>query len=66
MKIRALGILEPPGFDRRVMPGEKADVPDDYGARVCNDQLAVAVAVKPSRRAETRPAPGGVETRHRG
>lgn len=57
MKIRALGILEPPGYDQRVMPGQRVEVPDEYGASVCRQGLAEAIAEKPRDRAEKRPAP---------
>jgi hypothetical protein len=66
MKIRALGIIEPPGMGVRLMPGQKADVPDEYGALVCAQRLAEPVAVKPRDRAETRPRTGAVETRRDG
>ena len=62
MKIRALGILEPRGFDKRVHPGEEVEVPDEEGARFCQMGAAEPVATKPSQRAEKRPR-GDSETR---
>jgi hypothetical protein len=55
IKVRALGILEPRGFDRRVYPGEIVDMDAEEAVKFIDMRAAEAIADKPSGRAERRP-----------